>query len=172
MDVRRREFITLLGGTAVAWPLAAHAQQRGAIRRIGVLMPLAADDAEAMARITIFVQALQELGWTAGHNLRIEYRWAANAERIGPSAAELVALAPDVILSTGSPATAALQQATRTVPIVFVAVTAPRRHARGGPPRCEHSDRDRPVGVGDSVKARLRRSSRLCECSHANTPTK
>jgi putative ABC transport system substrate-binding protein len=122
--MRRREFITLLGGAA-AWPLAAHAQQRGGMRRIGVLMPLAADDAEAMARITTFVQTLQELGWTAGRNLRIEYRWAANAERIGRSAAELVALAPDVILSTGSPATAALQQATRTMPIVFVAVTDP-----------------------------------------------
>jgi hypothetical protein len=117
--VKRREFILALGGAA-AWPLTARAQQGERMRRIGVLMPLTADDAEAMARITIFVQALQELGWTAGRN-----RWAANAERIGPSAADLVALAPDVILSTGSPATAALQQATRTVPIVFVAVTDP-----------------------------------------------
>src|SRR5262245_47537589 len=118
--MKRREFISLLGGGAVAWPLAARAQQP-AMRRIGVLMNLASDDAEAQARLAAFHQGLQQLGWTVGRNVQIDYRWGAgNADRIRKFAAELVALAPDVILSTGSPSVAALQQATRTVPVVFV----------------------------------------------------
>src|SRR5262249_13756257 len=118
--MKRRDFITLLGA-AVAWPLAARAQQRETMRRIGVLMNLASDDAEGQARLAAFHQGLQQLGWTVGRNVQIDYRWGAgDAERIRKFAAELVALAPDVILSTGSPSVAALQQATRTVPIVFV----------------------------------------------------
>jgi putative tryptophan/tyrosine transport system substrate-binding protein len=121
----RREFITLLGGAAAAWPLATWAQDNR-MRRIGVLMNLASDDAEGQARLAAFHQGLQQLGWTVGRNVQIDYRWGAgDADRIRKFAAELVALAPDVILSTGSPSAAALQQATRTVPIVFVTVVDP-----------------------------------------------
>jgi putative ABC transport system substrate-binding protein len=124
-DMRRRKFITLLGGAA-AWPLAARAQQPERVRRIGVLMNLASEDAEGLARLAAFHQGLQQLGWTVGRNVQIDYRWGAgDADRIRKFAAELVALAPDVILSTGSPSAAALQQATRTVPIVFVTVVDP-----------------------------------------------
>jgi len=124
--MKRREFITLLGGAAAAWPLAARAQQSGRMRRIGVLMNLASDDAEGQARLAAFHQGLQQLGWTVGGNVQIDYRWgAADADRIRKFAAELVASAPDVILSSGSPSVAALQQATRTVPIVFVTVADP-----------------------------------------------
>src|SRR5260221_7836886 len=99
LDLRRRQFLTLLGGAA-AWPLAARAQQGERIRRIGVLHSLAADDPEGQARLTAFVQGLQELGWTDGRNVRIDYRWTAcDAERARRYAAELVALAPDVILA-------------------------------------------------------------------------
>src|SRR5262245_55654303 len=125
--MRRREFITLLGGAAVTWPLAARAQQRERIRRIGFLMNLAADDSQAQARNAAFLQALQELGWTAGRNLQIEYRWGGEiADRNREYAAELVALAPDVIVAAGSsPGLAALRRATRTIPIVFAAITDP-----------------------------------------------
>ena len=124
--MKRRTFISLLGGTAVAWPLAARAQQGDRTRRIGVLMNLTADDPEASARVTAFAQGLQQLGWTAGHNVRIDYRWfAADADRSRRYAAELLALAPDVVLAAASSAVAALQQATRTVPIVFAQVVDP-----------------------------------------------
>jgi ABC-type uncharacterized transport system substrate-binding protein len=124
--VIRREFITLLGGTAAAWPLAARAQQPERMRRIGVLMPLAADDPVSLARIGAFLQSLQELSWTDGRNVRMEYRWVAgNAERVRKFAAELVALAPDVILANGTTVMAPLLQATRTIPIVFVNVSDP-----------------------------------------------
>jgi len=124
--VKRREFITLLGGAAAAWPLAAHAQQPEHMRRIGVLMNLAADDAEGEARIAGFLQGLQQLGWTDGGNVRIDYRWAAgDTGRFQRSAEELLALAPDVILASASPSVQALQRATRTVPIVFVQVSDP-----------------------------------------------
>jgi putative tryptophan/tyrosine transport system substrate-binding protein len=126
LDATRRQFITLLGGAAAAWPVAARAQQAERVRRIGVLMNLTADDPEASARITAFAQGLQQLGWTAGHNVRIDYRWGAvDADRSRKYAAELVALAPDVTLAVGSPAVAVLQQAARTVPIVFVQVAEP-----------------------------------------------
>src|SRR5262252_2728391 len=125
-DMRRREFITLLGGAAAAWPFSAHAQQPDRMRRIGVLMNLASDDTEGQARLAAFHLGLQQLGWTVGGNVQIDYRWGAgNADRIRKFAAELVALVPDVILSTGSPSVAALQQATHTVPIVFVTVVDP-----------------------------------------------
>jgi putative tryptophan/tyrosine transport system substrate-binding protein len=124
--MRRRELITLLGGAAAAWPLAARAQQPGTMRRIGVLTNIAADDQEAKARIAAFVQELQQLGWTDGRNLRIDYRWgSADAGRNRRYAAELVALAPDVILAGASTSVAALQQASRTVPIVFAGVIDP-----------------------------------------------
>src|SRR5262245_7078392 len=124
--MRRREFITLLGGATTAWPLAARAQQLERTRRISVLSPFAADDQESMARVAAFLQGFGELGWTVGRNVRIDYRWSAgDAERTRKNAAELVALAPDLILATGSAVTAALLQATRTVPIVFVQVPDP-----------------------------------------------
>jgi putative ABC transport system substrate-binding protein len=124
--MRRREFIKGIAGATATWPLAARAQQPARMRRIGVLMPLAADDLEAQARITAFVQGLQQLGWTDGRNVRIDTRWAAgNADDTRKYAAELVALTPDVILATGSATVAALQQATRTVPIVFVQIADP-----------------------------------------------
>jgi putative ABC transport system substrate-binding protein len=118
--MKRREFITLIGGAAVTWPLAARAQQGERMRRIGVLMNLTADDPESPARLAAFAQGLADLGWTIGRNLRIDYRWAAgDPERIRRDADELVALAPDLILSSGTPTVAALQKATRSVPIVF-----------------------------------------------------
>jgi ABC-type uncharacterized transport system substrate-binding protein len=121
----RRNFITLLGGAAAAWPLAARAQQER-MRRIGVLMNLTADDPESPARLAAFAQGLADLGWTIGRNLRIDYRWAAgDPERIRRDADELVALAPDLILSSGTPTVAALQKATRSVPIVFAQVVDP-----------------------------------------------
>jgi putative tryptophan/tyrosine transport system substrate-binding protein len=124
--MRRREFITLLGGAAAAWPLAARAQQGERMRRIGVLMNLAADDAQSMARITAFLQGLQQLGWTDGQNVAIEYRWGGgDPERIRKFAAELVALGPDVILAVGSFTVLPLQHVSRTVPIVFANVTDP-----------------------------------------------
>src|SRR5437773_7798094 len=115
--MQRREFITLLGGAASTWPLAASAQQTERMRRVGVLMA-GADDQEPQARLAVFLQALQQLGWTDGRNVRIEYRWAAgNANDIRKYAAELAALAPDVILAGGGAVVPSLQQATRTVPI-------------------------------------------------------
>jgi putative ABC transport system substrate-binding protein len=124
--MRRREFIILLGGAAVAWPLAARAQQADRMRRVGVLVSRIADDPEEQARLAAFVQGLQELGWTEGRNVRIDYRWAAgDADRSRTYAAELVALAPDVIVAAGSQSVAALEQTTRTVPIVFASVVDP-----------------------------------------------
>jgi putative ABC transport system substrate-binding protein len=123
--MRRRDFITLLG-TAVAWPVAARAQQREQMRRIGVLMNLGSDDAEGQARNAAFLQGLQELGWTVGRNVRIEYRWGAgDAELFRRHASELVALAPDVILASGGAVLPSLLQATRTVPIVFTGTPDP-----------------------------------------------
>jgi ABC-type uncharacterized transport system substrate-binding protein len=123
--IERRKFLVTLGAAA-AWPIAARAQQPERMRRIGVLMSLAADDPESQARHAAFLQGLQEWGWTVGRNVQIDYRFGAgDAERIRRYAAELVALAPDVILATGSPVTAVLLQATRTVPIVFSQVPDP-----------------------------------------------
>jgi putative tryptophan/tyrosine transport system substrate-binding protein len=117
--MRRRDFITGLGGAA-AWPLAARAQQPERARRIGILVPAAADDSEFQARVGAFLQALALLGWTIGRNMRVDTRWAtANAADIRKHAAELAALAPDVILAHGASAVGPLLQATRTVPIVF-----------------------------------------------------
>ncbi len=123
--MRRREFIALLGGAA-AWPLRAHAQQGERMRRIGVLNPAAADDAVFQARIGAFQQELALLGWSIGRNVRIDIRWATtNAAELRRQAAELVALAPDVILAAGDTTLPPLLQTTRTVPIVFAVSTDP-----------------------------------------------
>ena len=123
--IRRREFITLLGGAVIARPLAARAQQSERVRRIGVLMPFSAGDPEAEARRPVFEQSLRHLGWTVGANLSIEYRLGGDAEAIRRHAAELVALAPDVIVTAGSLAPAPVLQATRTIPIVMANVADP-----------------------------------------------
>ena len=123
--MNRREFITLLG-CAAAWPLAAHAQQGDRMRRIGVLLPVATDDAEFQTRVGAFLQALQQLDWTIERNVEIDIRWAtANADAIRRHAAELAALAPDVILAHGAPTLGPLLQVTRTVPIVFPVASDP-----------------------------------------------
>ena len=124
--MRRREFITLLGGAAATWPLAARAQQPDAVRRIGVLMGFAESDREGQAFVAAFREGLQKLGWAEGRNIRIDYRWAAlDTELMQRFAKELVALQPDLILSQSTPATAAMLQQTRTIPIVFALVADP-----------------------------------------------
>jgi putative ABC transport system substrate-binding protein len=125
-QLKRREFITLLGGAAAAWPLVARAQQPDRVRRIGVLMAMTADDPESPARLAAFAQGLQQSGWTIGQNVRVDYRWGgSNADNMRKYAAELVALAPDVILAHSSAAVAPLLQATRTISIVFTTVADP-----------------------------------------------
>ena len=124
--MRRREFITLMGGAAVAWPVAARAQQPERVRQIAMLNALGSDDTEAQARIAVFKQSLQQLGWVVGQNLKIEIRQiGADVDRLRSNSVELVALAPDVIVTIGSVAIAPLQQATRTIPIVFVNASDP-----------------------------------------------
>jgi putative tryptophan/tyrosine transport system substrate-binding protein len=123
--MKRRDFIALLGGAAV-WPLAARAQQSGRMRRVGILMPLTAEDPYEQSRLAAFLQGLQEAGWSVGRNLRIDTRWGGgDVDRIHRSATELVALAPDVILAIGTNSAVGLQHATHTVPVVFTAVTDP-----------------------------------------------
>jgi putative ABC transport system substrate-binding protein len=121
--MKRREFITLLGGAVAAWPLAARAQQADRVRRIGMLMGLDVDDPDAKSEIATFLRALQDLGWTDGRNLQLDYRWGPNVQdRLRRDAMELMALAPDVVVaSTGSGVTV-LQKASRVVPIVFVGI--------------------------------------------------
>jgi ABC-type uncharacterized transport system substrate-binding protein len=124
--IGRRQFLAALGGSAIAWPLAARAQQTERIRRIGVLTAFASDDPAQQSRLLAFAQALAQSGWTEGRNVRFDIRWgAADPERIRRYAAELVALAPDVILAVGSPSTGPLLQATGAIPIVFVLVAEP-----------------------------------------------
>src|SRR5499427_5948290 len=124
LDMKRRKFITLLGGAAAAWPLAARAQQ--GVRRIGIMMNLAADDSEGQARVAAFLQGLQETGWAVGRNAQIDIRWAGgNAEQMRRQVTEMVALAPDVILASSPQVVMPLRDATRTIPIVFVAVVDP-----------------------------------------------
>ena len=125
---RRREFITLLGGAASAWPTVARTESpTGRMRRIGVLTNIPSDDPEAQLRNAAFLQGLQTLGWTVGRNLRIDFRWGTGADmdRVRAYAAELVALSPEVILGVAVTSLVQLQQATRTVPIVFVQVSDP-----------------------------------------------
>ena len=125
--MKRRAFITLLGGAAAAWPLAARAQQHERMRRIGVLVGgLSADDPEWQARSNAFIQGLQERGWSDGRNMRVEYRWGlGDPDRLRKYAAELVARGAEVILANGPPSVAAIQEVSRSVPIVFAAVTDP-----------------------------------------------
>ena len=122
--MRRREFIKVIAGSAAAWPLAARAQQGERMRRIGILLPAAKDDPEFQARVGAFLQALQQLGWIIGRNVQIDTRWATtDPAAIRRHAAELVALAPDVILANGASGVEPLLQATRSVPIVFAVVS-------------------------------------------------
>ena len=124
--MRRREFITLIGGAAAAWPMAARAQQSERLRRVGVLMNRAADDPQAQANVAALVQGLQQLGWTDGRNVHIDTRWTSgNADDTRKYAAELDALAPDVIQASGASTVGALLKVTRTVPIVFAATADP-----------------------------------------------
>src|SRR5215510_6943465 len=123
--MNRREFITLLGGAAAAWPLAARAQRPEKMRRIGVLMNFAADDVEGQQRLAAFLQGLQEAGWEVGRNVRIDIRSTGDIELNSKYAMELLALAPDVFLAAGAPTVRALQKATRTVPIVFTSSADP-----------------------------------------------
>jgi putative ABC transport system substrate-binding protein len=124
--MRRREFITLVGGAAVTWPLAARAQQAERMRRIGVLMGYAEGDREGQAFVTAFREELQKFGWIEGRNVRIDARWGAgSAEPTQQFAKELVALKPDIILSHSTVTTAAVLKQTRTIPIIFANVTDP-----------------------------------------------
>jgi putative tryptophan/tyrosine transport system substrate-binding protein len=124
--MRRRDFLTVVGGAAAGWPITGHAQQPGRMGRIGALMNTTADSPSAQADITAFTRGLQELGWTIGRNVRIDYRWsAADPDLLRKYAAELVALSPDVILAGAGATVGALQQASRTVPIVFVSTIDP-----------------------------------------------
>src|SRR5262245_32775219 len=124
--MRRREFITLLGGTAAGWPLAVRAQQGERMRRIGVLLPAASDNPQFQAFVGAFLQGLQQSGWTIGRNVQIDTRWAtANAATVRSHAAELIELAPDVILAHGTMSVGPLLEATRTVPIVFPVIADP-----------------------------------------------
>ena len=139
LEIRRRKFITLLGGAA-AWPLAARAQQGGRVRRVGVLTPLDENDPVGKTRDSAFPQALAGLGWTDGRNVRMDLRWGGgDPNRIRTLAQELVGLQPDIILTGGSVATATVQRETRTIPIVFANVADPV--ATGIVPRL-----DRPGG--------------------------
>ena len=118
--MKRRELIWLIGGAAVAWPLAVRAQQGGGMRRIGVLLPASSDDADFQARVGVFLQVLGQLGWMIGRNLRVDIRWATtDAADIRRHAAELAALAPDVILAHAATTVGPLLQATRTILVVF-----------------------------------------------------
>ena len=123
--MKRRKFITLLGGAVAAWPLAARGQARKRMRRIGVLMSFAVNDPEAQSRVAAFENGLQELGWIKGHNLRIEYRWADNPDVLRTYAIELIGMAPDLILANSTPVMAALQEQSHAIPIVFTQVTDP-----------------------------------------------
>ena len=124
--MKRREFITLLGGAAAAWPLAARAQQGGRMRHIGVLMPYPANDAQAQARNAAFLQGLQQVGWIVGRNIQIDYRWSTgNTDDIHKDAAELIALTPEVIFTAGTAGMGPLFGAKHEVPIVFAIIADP-----------------------------------------------
>jgi putative ABC transport system substrate-binding protein len=157
--IERREFITLLGGAAVAWPPAARAQQGDRVRRIGVLMVADENDPRSKAYVSAFIQALAGLGWTQGRNVRMDLRWAGDdINRIRALAQELVGLQPDIILASSTLATAALQRETRTIPIVFAsaAIPSPSASSRGSTGRVGMS----PVSV--SWKPRWAASGLSC----------
>jgi putative ABC transport system substrate-binding protein len=141
--LKRRDFVRLIGSAAAAWPLTVRAQQPERMRRIGILLNVSSNDPQYQAWVGAFLQALALFGWTIGRNVRIDTRWAGtNADEIRRHAAELVALAPEVILAHGAGPVAALLQASRTVPI-------------GGPSESRHSLRERAVGA-PSRRSRLR----------------
>src|SRR5437667_163193 len=124
--MRRRAFITLLGGAAAGWPRVTRAQQAERLRRIGVLMNLAADDPESSLRVAAFTQGLHDLGWSVGRNAHIDYRWSGGqAEGARIAAAELLSSAPDVIVANGAQGVAQLRRAARTVPVVFMEISEP-----------------------------------------------
>jgi len=123
--VRRRDFIALAGGLTITWPVAARAQQDNRVRHLGVFMNLPEGDPDGARWIAALLKALDEFGWTEGRNIRLDFRWGVDAEHVHKNAEELVALNPDVIVAASAPAVLALQQATRKVPIIFVAVTDP-----------------------------------------------
>jgi putative tryptophan/tyrosine transport system substrate-binding protein len=124
--MKRREFISFVGSAAVAWPLAARAQEPGRVRRVGVLFAFFNNDPESQVRIAAFQQELENLGWREGQNIQVEYRWASgDAERFRAFAAELVAARPDVLVALASPSAEALARATHTIPIIFAAVSDP-----------------------------------------------
>jgi len=124
-DMRRRDFIALLGSATAGWPLVARAQQGGRGRRIVALMSMAADDPEAQPRVAAFESGLRELGWLDGHNLRVEYRWVSEGDLLRRNAAELAQMPPDLIVATSTPVMAALREQALGVPIMFVQVTDP-----------------------------------------------
>jgi putative ABC transport system substrate-binding protein len=147
LEIRRREFVTLLGGAAASWPLAARAQQGGRMRRIGVLIGADENDAAAKARISAFTQALAGLGWT-DRNMRMDVRWSGgDINRTRALAREIVGLEPDIILAGGTPVTAAVQRETRTIPIVFANVPDPV--ASGIVPRLNQPGRNRLWHLGN-----------------------
>jgi putative ABC transport system substrate-binding protein len=123
--MRRRDFIILLGGTAASWPLAARAQQPVQVRRVGALMNIAESDPEARVWAAAFEQGMEKQGWKPGHNLQIEYRWANNDSLLKRFARELIELNPDVVLAVSGSSASALQEATSTVPVVFVRTSDP-----------------------------------------------
>jgi len=124
--VNRRSFITLVGGAAAVWPLAARAQQPAGVRRLGVLLNLSENDVEAQRLVKAFREGLAQFGWADGRNLRLDYRWAGgDVGRIKTFAKELVELSPDIMVGYATPSVAALQQETRSIPIVFLSVTDP-----------------------------------------------
>jgi putative ABC transport system substrate-binding protein len=126
IHIRRREVIVTLGAIAAAWPLVAHAQQSERVRRIGVLMLYPENDPQGQLRATAFQQGLQQLGWVAGRNVQIDFQWGfGDADWLRSAATQLLRLAPDVILANGTPAAKTMQQATRTVPVVFIAGSDP-----------------------------------------------
>ena len=148
MTLKRRHFLTLLGGAAAAWPLAARAQQGDRVRRIGVLMGADENDLIAKPLVAALTRSLEDLGWTDGRNVRIDLHWGGNdTNRIRTLAQELVGLQPDIILATSTPATVALQREARTIPIVFVDVADPV--ASGIVPRL-----DRPGGADSNASMR------------------
>jgi putative tryptophan/tyrosine transport system substrate-binding protein len=162
--MKRRAFITLLGGAAVAWPLAARAQHVERIRRVGVLLSIAETDPDAQRRIQAFQQGLDELGWTEGRNIRVEYRFGAgDSDRIAKEVTDLVALKPDVIVGNSTPVVVALRQTTRSIPVVFVQIIDPvgsglveTRYAELGSSVPKGADRG-PAGLQKLVESEVAR---------------
>ena len=176
--MRRRDFITLLGGAAVAWPLAARAQQPARMRRIGVLMGGDEHDPVLRPRISAFTQALANLGWAVGRNVRMDLRWyGGDPNRIRALAQELVGLRPDIIVPNSTPATVAVQRETRTIPIVFVSVSDPvasgivaRSTARVGTSPASPATKRRWEASGLSCSRRSRRGSSGSQSCSIPTP--